>query len=191
MTKLDYMRLERIENRFDRNHPGRRLAKRWYKAVFNLSDAIEWVWSMEINKLRTESLGDTHDDPFKLDDVQPEIKFWREKRKISWIETFWSSEWDQGQRSTGTFFQHPDDPTDLVVTVAAEDQFNFKDQLTQIAAPTLVVAGDQDPFYSEDLFRETAEGIPNARLILYEGMGHPASGKQFQRDVLDFLKEDG
>jgi pimeloyl-ACP methyl ester carboxylesterase len=84
----------------------------------------------------------------------------------------------------------PDDPMDLVVTIEAEDKFNFKDQLTKITAPTLVVAGNQDPFYTVDLFRETADGIPNSRLILYEGMGHPASGKQFRRDVLMFLRED-
>jgi pimeloyl-ACP methyl ester carboxylesterase len=85
----------------------------------------------------------------------------------------------------------PEDPTDLVVTVEAEDQFNFKDRLAQITAPTLVVAGTKDPFYTPELFRETAEGIPNARLILYEGMGHPASGKQFSQDVLRFLREEG
>jgi pimeloyl-ACP methyl ester carboxylesterase len=84
----------------------------------------------------------------------------------------------------------PEDPTDLVVTIEAEDKHNFKDRLTQIMAPTLVVAGDKDPFYSETLFQETAESIPNARLILYKGMGHPASGKQFNRDVLTFLNQD-
>jgi pimeloyl-ACP methyl ester carboxylesterase len=84
----------------------------------------------------------------------------------------------------------PKDPTDLVVTVEAEDKFNFRDRLAQITAPTLVVAGDQDPFYTPALFRETADGIPNARLILYPGMGHPASGKKFGRDVLAFLRED-
>lgn len=84
----------------------------------------------------------------------------------------------------------PKDPSDLVVTIEAEDKHDFKDRLAQITAPTLVVAGDKDPFYTETLFRETAEGIPNARLILYKGMGHPASGKQFGRDVLAFLKED-
>jgi len=83
----------------------------------------------------------------------------------------------------------PKDPSDLVVTIEAEDKHNFKDRLAQITAPTLVVAGDKDPFYTETLFRETADGIPNARLILYKGMGHPASGKQFSRDVLTFLKE--
>jgi len=40
------------------------------------------------------------------------------------------------------------------------------------------------------LFRESAAGIPNARLILYEKMGHPANGKQFERDVMAFLKEE-
>jgi len=84
----------------------------------------------------------------------------------------------------------PKDPSDTVVTLEAEDKFNFKDRLHEITAPTLVVAGEEDPFYSPALFRETAEGIPNARLILYPGMGHPASGKQFQRDVLAFLREN-
>ncbi|NLX11299.1 MAG: alpha/beta hydrolase [Chloroflexi bacterium] len=84
----------------------------------------------------------------------------------------------------------PRDASDLVVTVQAEDAHHFKDRLAEITAPTLVVAGEQDPFYTAALFRETAEGIPNARLILYPGMGHPASGAQFQQDVLAFLRKD-
>jgi pimeloyl-ACP methyl ester carboxylesterase len=84
----------------------------------------------------------------------------------------------------------PDDPSDLLVTIQAEDQFNFKDQLAEITVTTLLIAGDQDSFYTPDLFQETAAGIPNARLILYEGVGHPASGKQFQQDVLEFLRAD-
>ena len=53
-----------------------------------------------------------------------------------------------------------------------------------------MIAGEEDPFYTPELFRETAEGIPNARLILYPGMGHTATGKQFGRDLLAFLKEE-
>ncbi len=81
----------------------------------------------------------------------------------------------------------PKDPNDLVVTVEAEDRHNFRDRLGEIQAPTLVIAGVEDPFYTENLFRETAAGIPHAKLILYEGMGHPASGKRFEQDVHDFL----
>ena len=83
----------------------------------------------------------------------------------------------------------PEDPTDFIVTIEAEDQFNFKDQLKHITVPTLVVAGADDPFYTEELFRETAVNIPHAKLILYDGVGHPATGKQFEQDVLAFLKE--
>ena len=92
--------------------------------------------------------------------------------------------------STLMSLKPPEDPSDLVVTVLAEDQFNFRERLAEIQAPTLVVAGMQDPFYTPALFRETAAGIPNARLILYEGMGHPASGKQFVKDLLAFLREE-
>ena len=83
----------------------------------------------------------------------------------------------------------PADPSDLVITILAEEQFSFQQQLARIAAPTLVIAGDCDPFYTPAIFRETAASIPNARLILYPGMGHPASGKQFKQDVLTFLSE--
>lgn len=81
------------------------------------------------------------------------------------------------------------DLSDLVATIEAEDQHNFKSRLAEIQMPTLVIAGAEDPFYSQALFRETAQGIPNAKFILYEKMGHPAMGKQFARDVLAFLKE--
>lgn len=84
----------------------------------------------------------------------------------------------------------PQAPFDLVVTVEAEDKHSFQDRLVEITAPTLVIAGTEDPGYTEALFRETAEGIPDGRLILYEKMGHPAGGKRFARDVLAFLREE-
>ncbi len=87
-----------------------------------------------------------------------------------------------------SFINTPDDPSDLVVTVVAEDQHCFRDELHRIQRPVLVVAGSKDPFYSEELFQETAEGIPGAKIILSPKMGHPAQGKQFQADVLAFLK---
>jgi pimeloyl-ACP methyl ester carboxylesterase len=84
----------------------------------------------------------------------------------------------------------PDDPSDLIVTVEAEDKHDFRHRLAEIRAPTLVITGAQDPFYTEALLHETAAGIPQARLILYEGQGHAPTGPQFDRDVLAFLTED-
>jgi pimeloyl-ACP methyl ester carboxylesterase len=81
----------------------------------------------------------------------------------------------------------PKDPTDFIVTVEAEDKHNFKNRLREIKAKTLIVAGDQDPYYSIKLFQETADGIPDAELILYEGIGHPAGGNQFRKDIKNFL----
>ncbi len=84
-------------------------------------------------------------------------------------------------------FNHPANASDLVTTVDAEDRFNYKNHLAEITVPTLIAAGEKDPFYTEKLFRETADGITGARLALYPDMGHPASGKQFEADVLEFL----
>jgi pimeloyl-ACP methyl ester carboxylesterase len=83
----------------------------------------------------------------------------------------------------------PRDPSDLTVVIRAEDAHRFQARLAEIAAPTLVIDGARDLFYSETLLRETAEGIPDARLILYPDKGHAAVGKVFQRDVLTFLLE--
>jgi len=99
-------------------------------------------------------------------------------KPVVWFASLWAS-----------MLATPENPSDLVVTIEAEDKFNFKDRLHEIAAPTLVVAGERDPFYSPALFHETAAGIPHARLCLYPGMGHPAGGKQFKQDVLAFLSE--
>lgn len=86
-------------------------------------------------------------------------------------------------------FWAPADPSDYIVTLEAEDKHDFKDRLAEIKVPTLVIGGDEDCLYP---IRETAAGIPNAELILYEGYGHSAiyyNKSQFQEDVLAFLKK--
>jgi pimeloyl-ACP methyl ester carboxylesterase len=78
-------------------------------------------------------------------------------------------------------------PADLVVEGEAEVLHNSKMQLSQITAPTLVVAGERDYFCPTELLRETAAAIPNAELIIYKGKGHESLGKPFRRAVLAFL----
>jgi pimeloyl-ACP methyl ester carboxylesterase len=63
-------------------------------------------------------------------------------------------------------WMHPDDPSDLLATIAAEDAFDLTDDLHRVTAPTLVLGGARDGFYSPELFRRTAEGIPAGSLLL-------------------------
>jgi 3-oxoadipate enol-lactonase len=64
------------------------------------------------------------------------------------------------------------------------------DWLGEIAAPTLVIHGDADPLVRIENGRHLAAGIPGARLIVYEDVGHIPEVEcfeQFNRDLLDFL----
>jgi pimeloyl-ACP methyl ester carboxylesterase len=83
------------------------------------------------------------------------------------------------------------DRSDMIATIEAEDSFDIGDRLREISAPTLVIGGDRDRFYPRDLFEATAEGIPNARLTIYEGRAHGGTfaDRRFGRGVVAFLRE--
>jgi pimeloyl-ACP methyl ester carboxylesterase len=66
----------------------------------------------------------------------------------------------------------PEDQGDMATTIEAEDDFYLGDCANPIAAPTLIVAGREDRFYSPELFEETARLIPNSRLHVFDGRGH-------------------
>jgi len=85
------------------------------------------------------------------------------------------------------------DPSDMIVTVEAEDAFDASDRLGEISSPTLVIGGERDPCYSRELFEETTRGIPDARLFIYEGRGHggTVTDRRFARDVKAFLVAAG
>jgi pimeloyl-ACP methyl ester carboxylesterase len=86
--------------------------------------------------------------------------------------------------------QRPDDPSDMLVTIAAEDVFDASSQLHRITAPTLLVAGGRDRFYSPELFQQTAERIPGARLRLYPDKGHAGvmTHRPAIREIVAFLR---
>ena len=59
-----------------------------------------------------------------------------------------------------------------------------------IAAPTLVVAGEEDTVYPPALAQELARRIPRAELLIFERTGHLANLEQperFNRVLFDFL----
>lgn len=64
------------------------------------------------------------------------------------------------------------DPSDMLITLAAEDVFDAEPGLGRIRAPTLVLGGTRDVFYSEELFRRTAEGVPRGRAVIFPGRSH-------------------
>jgi pimeloyl-ACP methyl ester carboxylesterase len=65
-----------------------------------------------------------------------------------------------------------DDPSDMLTTIAAEDAFDAEPGLDRVQAPTLVLGGTADGFYSADLFRRTADGIPQGRAVVFPGKSH-------------------
>ena len=84
----------------------------------------------------------------------------------------------------------PEDPSDFLTTLEADLGHDTSGRLAEISAPTLIVGGSEDPFFSESLLRETAEGIPDATLRVYEGVGHgvPKERKRrYEEDALAFL----
>jgi pimeloyl-ACP methyl ester carboxylesterase len=84
------------------------------------------------------------------------------------------------------------DPSDMIDTIMAEDAFDIGERLGEFPAPTLIIGGGHDRFYPPELFRETADGIPNARLAHYENRAHGGTfaERRFGRDVIAFLKAE-
>lgn len=84
---------------------------------------------------------------------------------------------------------NPDDPADMIATIAAEEAFDASSELGRIAAPTLVVCGERDGFYGADLAAATAAAIADARLVIVPGKGHigALTHPSTQRAVLEFL----
>jgi pimeloyl-ACP methyl ester carboxylesterase len=92
----------------------------------------------------------------------------------------------------GLVFRVPSDPSDFLTTLDADLSHDTAGQLGGISAPTLIIGGTEDPFFSEDLLRETAEKIPEATLRIYEGVGHgvPKERKRrYEEDALAFLDD--
>jgi pimeloyl-ACP methyl ester carboxylesterase len=61
---------------------------------------------------------------------------------------------------------------DMLVTMTAEETFDAEPALDRVHAPTLVLGGTSDPFYSEDLFRLTAAGVQRGRAVILPGKSH-------------------
>jgi pimeloyl-ACP methyl ester carboxylesterase len=59
----------------------------------------------------------------------------------------------------------------MATTIEAEEAFVLA-ALPAIVAPSVIVAGGRDRFYSRALFEETAALVPGAQLRLFQRHGH-------------------
>jgi pimeloyl-ACP methyl ester carboxylesterase len=66
----------------------------------------------------------------------------------------------------------PEDASDLLVTLDAEDAFDVGDRLHRITAPTLVIGGGRDAFYPRERFERTAAGVQDGRAHVVPTWGH-------------------
>ena len=72
------------------------------------------------------------------------------------------------------------------------DRKDYLAELPRFNLPALVMGGELDNCIPPDNARITAEGLPNARLVIIPGAGHMANMEEpaaFNAAVLDFLKD--
>lgn len=79
--------------------------------------------------------------------------------------------------------------SDVLVEVDAEPGFNSREVLPKITAPVLLIAGDRDIYFPEEVTRETHQLIPNCTLRMYENTNHMTAGgdKRIAADMLEFI----
>ncbi len=63
-----------------------------------------------------------------------------------------------------------------------------KERLHRVTAPTLVIHGTVDPLVHLEGGKDTAASIPNAKLLIIEGMGH-ALPMRFWPEIIDAIDE--
>lgn len=69
--------------------------------------------------------------------------------------------------------------------------YDVTDRLRHIAVPTRVIAGSEDPATGPDLAKQMVEAIPDADLVVIDGVSHianVAAPKQLNEAVLDHLR---
>jgi pimeloyl-ACP methyl ester carboxylesterase len=83
-----------------------------------------------------------------------------------------------------------ENPADTIAMLRAEDAFDVRDRLADIQIETLVICGAQDPFWTLEMFAETAFRLPHGKLIMYRNRGHALIiAPEFFRDVTAFLRD--
>jgi pimeloyl-ACP methyl ester carboxylesterase len=83
-------------------------------------------------------------------------------------------------------------PGDLLVETEAEMSFDSRHVLSRIEVPVMLLCGDRDRFFPQDVVDETVRLIPNCTLVRYAGQGHMkvATSRRVAHDVLAFVNRN-
>jgi pimeloyl-ACP methyl ester carboxylesterase len=85
----------------------------------------------------------------------------------------------------------PRSGSDFAIVLDSDIHLDVVDKLPLIRKPTLVIGGENDPFYGAENIRETARLIPGAELCLLKDGGHAVvktQTKAFEAAILRFLQ---
>lgn len=78
-------------------------------------------------------------------------------------------------RTVGRFvLPRPAEPADVWRSIEFVLAFDDCDDLADVEQPALVFGGERDPYFTPEVARETAEGLPDADLTLVPGAKHAA-----------------
>ncbi|NUC71854.1 alpha/beta fold hydrolase [Haloterrigena sp. SYSU A558-1] len=69
---------------------------------------------------------------------------------------------------------NPADPRDVPISFEAVRDYDGTDRLAELESRTLVIGGTDDPFFPEEILRETYEGLPDGQLAMFSGARHGA-----------------
>ena len=86
----------------------------------------------------------------------------------------------------------PKSGSDFAIVLDSDINLDVVNKLPRIRQPTMVIGGENDPFYGADNIRETARLIPHAELILLKNGGHAVvktQTKAFESAILEFLNK--
>ena len=85
----------------------------------------------------------------------------------------------------------PKSGSDFAIVLDSDINLDVAGKLPLIRQPTLVIGGENDPFYGAENIRETASLIPHAELCLLKDGGHAVVKTQtraFEAAILSFLQ---
>lgn len=83
-------------------------------------------------------------------------------------------------------------PKATIECVKAFAYTDFRDELSQITAPTLIIHGDADKIVPSTTSEAAAKGITDSKLMIYEGAPHGlfvTEREKLNKDLIEFIRE--